>query len=410
MNEDSFGPSEVRAKANAMRLAAQCLYCGNNPTSHVLTRLKQRIDDFSQIFSIFERRLGPIVERASNLFSASLVPIFTSLGFIKFNDDVSHVLNRRSEVLWTEANRRGIKMRQMVIGGRFTDNYEVIFKDGRKIYFHSMPIPEDRGTTALDWLDNKLILKEKLLAAGIAVPKGAAFSKLKPMLKFFETLEKPVIVKPVSGSRGRHTTTFIYTEDQLKQAFKTGKQLSNKVVLEEHLVGSVYRGTIIGGKLIGVLRGDPPRITGNGKSTIAELIDTKNKNKPKGIKDFIISPLTEKFLGRNNMSLITILPKGKTIDLIEKIGVSYGGYSAEEFDICHPETKKILEAAGRLIDFPIIGFDFIISDITKSPATQKWGIIECNSLPFINLHHDPIGGTPINAAKHVWDLWEKDNS
>jgi hypothetical protein len=40
------------------------------------------------------------------------------------------------------------------------------------------------------------------------------------------------------------------------------------------------------------------------------------------------------------------------------------------------------------------------------PNNQKWGIIEANSLPFIDLHYWPLYGEPVNIASYVWDLWE----
>lgn len=89
--------------------------------------------------------------------------------------------------------------------------------------------------------------------------------------------------------------------------------------MEEHLIGSVYRGTMIDGKFTGNLRGDPPRVTGDGKHTIRELIEIKNQYKHPEIHDVIIKPQMEIFLARNNRSLEDILPSGKTIDLSEKI-------------------------------------------------------------------------------------------
>ena len=53
---------------------------------------------------------------------------------------------------------------------------------------------------------------------------------------------------------------------------------------------------------------------------------------------------------------------------------------------------------------PGVGFDFIIPNISKSWQEQKCGFIEVNSLPFINLHHDPLLGQPINVAAKVWDM------
>jgi hypothetical protein len=54
----------------------------------------------------------------------------------------------------------------------------------------------------------------------------------------------------------------------------------------------------------------------------------------------------------------------------------------------------------------ILGFDFITPSVEVDPDTVRWGIIECNSVPFINLHHDPLIGDPVNVAAKVWDLVE----
>ena len=78
----------------------------------------------------------------------------------------------------------------------------------------------------------------------------------------------------------------------------------------------------------------------------------------------------------------------------------------------------MLEHVAKFLNDPLIGVDFIIEDITKSwrePARnassitgaggeQHSGIIECNSLPFIDLHHYPLFGQPNNIAGKLWDL------
>jgi cyanophycin synthetase len=250
--------------------------------------------------------------------------------------------------------------------------------------------------------------QKKLLENNIPAPRGASVSSLDEALALFETLEKPVITKPRSGSRGRHTTTMVYTADQLKDAFTIAQMISPHVVLEEHIFGSVYRGTVIGGELIGVLAGDPPRVTGDGASTVRELIEKKNAARPQVIHEYKINPLTETFLKRSGYTLESVIPAGVTVDLSEKIGTSYGGSSTELFDTAHPKIKEYLKRAGAVVNDNLVGFDFIIPDPTADPDTQKWGIIECNTLPFINLHHDPVNGTPRNVAKHVWDLWIKE--
>ena len=137
------------------------------------------------------------------------------------------------------------------------------------------------------------------------------------------------------------------------------------------------------------------------------LIKAKNKTRETTVSEVAITDTLIEFLDKPGFSLETVLEQGRAIDLSEKIGISYGGNSEEIFDRTHPQIISTLERAAAVVHGEVIGFDFIIQDPTKDPSGQKWGIIECNSLPFINLHHFPLHGTPINVAGKIWDLWEK---
>ncbi|MBI3588813.1 MAG: hypothetical protein HY093_00140 [Candidatus Liptonbacteria bacterium] len=345
-----------------------------------------------------------LVSTISRPLSLPFVKFLKIIGLVNFNPNLENTDNPRIKVLFEEAKNRGIKMQSIDVLGKNIDYYLAKIKN-QKIIFNGLPRPPKTSNPGLWWMDDKKILKTKLASANIPTPKGESFSKFTPLLAHFNQLSKPVVVKPRLGSRGRHTTTFIQTESDLKKAYKIAKQLCHWVVLEEQLPGPIYRGTVIDGKLVGVLGGDPPKITGDGKNTIEELIVIKNQKKPAGVKDFKISPTTPEFLARLGYTLKSVLEKGKNLDLTEKIGVNYGGSSFEVTPQTHPSFKTHLEKAAQVVGDPVLGFDFIAEDITQSPDQQKWGIIECNSLPFINLHHDPLIGEPVNTAAAVWDLW-----
>ncbi len=385
----------------------KCLYCGNNPVPHRLTWFNETM---TVVLAPVSRRFmnGPIAGAILAPFEALGRPIgrlAERLGLIAYHSAPSDRTNDRAKFLWEEADRRGIMMERAVVLGRDNDQYRATIK-GKRLTFSGLPRPEGYPGSAEWWMDDKGALRRRLEAAGMPMPRGGYFSRYRPLLKLFRQLEKPVIIKPRLGSRGRHTTTHIHTEEQLEKAFRLAKQLCHWVIMEEHLIGSVYRGTLIDGKLAGVLGGHPPRVTGDGEHTIRELIAIKNQNRSDLIHDFIITEYTPEFLSRTGRTLDDVLPVGETIDLTEKIGVSYGGHSFEITEETHPETKRILEEAAAAVGDPMIGFDFIIEDIAGSPHGQKWGIIECNGLPFINLHHDPVEGKPQNVAKRVWDFVE----
>ena len=262
------------------------------------------------------------------------------------------------------------------------------------------------------------------------MPSGGCASTVSRAEEIFNLIQskgvfRPVIVKPRAGSRGRHTTTNIYNKEDLKKAFKIAKQLCYWVIVEEQLFGPVYRATVINGQLAGVLRGDAPKVTGDGSLNIGQLIKAKNTQPRPGVKDIVPDAVMERFLVRaigekyppfnfppilggergGRVSVFNIIPaKGETIALSEKIGVGYGGSSSEDYEICHPDNKELFLRAAKVLGDPIVGFDFIIPDITVSYKNQKCGFIEANSLPFINLHHDPLLGTPRNAAAMVWEM------
>ena len=382
-----------------------CLYCGNNPTSHITHKFYESLDILLGPLRqyTFGSWLGDLMDRLTDFVALGIFYTLKPLGLIRINRDINRIPYPRAKVLWEEALRRHIRMEEIKPFGQSIDLYRAYIQN-KPIYFMNLPRLENTSTSNLRWVDDKYLLKKTLLENHLPVAPGGSFTTLQTALSAFDVLNKPVIVKPRAGSRGRHTTTFVYTKEDLIQAYKIAKQLCHWVIVEEHLFGDIQRGTVIGGKLIGVLGGSPPRITGDGVSTIAQLIKIKDNQRPEKVKEIKTNPY---FMQRQNLTMETVLPKDKTVDLSEKIGVNYGGTSYDCTKETHPDTKAMLEQAGKILDCSILGFDFIIPDITKSYKEQKCGIIECNGAPFIQLHHDPLIGESINAAKYVWDLVEK---
>ncbi|MEO8065422.1 MAG: hypothetical protein ABI643_01020 [Candidatus Doudnabacteria bacterium] len=381
---------------------SKCIYCGNNPIPHRIHKFYSSIDiclepirrNFSQ------SRFGRATDKLTTWIALGLFHLLRPLGLIKINRDINLVPFPRAKALWQEAVDRGIELEEIKLFNRSIDLYRTKIR-GKQMYFMNLPRKQDVATSNLAWIDDKYLLKKRLLDNRFPVPAGGAYTNLSDAVKTFQALDKPVIVKPRSGSRGRHTTTNIYSEDDFIQAFKIAKQLCYWVIVEEHLFGDVQRGTVIGGKLVGVLGGSPPRVTGDGRQTIAELIKIKDAGRPDKVKETKVNPY---FMQRANLTMETVPENGKAVDLSEKIGVNYGGTSYDCTPETHPETKQMLQHAATVLDVSIVGFDFIVPDITRTYKEQKSGIIEANGAPFIQLHHDPLYGQSINAAKYVWDL------
>ena len=353
-------------------------------------------------------------------FGIFFVKIGLALKILSFNNDISQCKVPRAKVLWQEAIRRGIEMRELLLFGKPFDCYTASYKQkaiSYQLVFSGLPRPEEGNNSRLDLMDDKAVFKTWLEKEKIPISKGGSVWSFNQAKKVFRQIQKPVIVKPRAGSRGRHSTTFVDTEAELRKAFKIAKKLCFWVMVEEQLMGPVYRATLINFELCGVLRGDPPQVMGDGENSIRELIGIKNREKPSGVNDIVIDEGMGRFIERqiSNQSLnfkaqtlnpiFNYIPKrGEIVSLSEKIGLNYGGSSREDYEICHSDNKELFVAAAKVVRDPIVGFDFIIPDITKSWKEQRCGFIEANSLPFINLHHYPLLGKPRNVAAKVWDM------
>jgi len=66
-----------------------------------------------------------------------------------------------------------------------------------------------------------------------------------------------------------------------------------------------------------------------------------------------------------------------------KVSRSYGASTTEIEDI-HPDNEKLFVRIAQVLDDPLVGIDFMIDDMARSWKDQKCGVIECNSLPFID--------------------------
>ncbi|MFA6353336.1 MAG: hypothetical protein WCW93_00140 [Candidatus Paceibacterota bacterium] len=384
-----------------------CKDCEPAQESHLMAYTSVVFDLIDEpFFNLMERLFKNTAETISDKITLPFfnLMVFLKLGYFSLQPDKKDTW--RTKCFWDEAIRRGIKMREFHLGP-IRDGFVAEYK-GKTIIFDGLPRPGFQESEALKWMDNKGTMKEKFLTEGLPVAKGGvAFTKNKA-LKIFNSVTKPVITKPNLGSRSRHTMIHINTKEDLLIGFKKAKKLSPLVVVEEELNGYLFRGTLIGGKLVGVVKRDQPQAEGNGIQTVEQLLEIENKRLERNGPIFhkiIIDKEAEKELKRQNIKLDEVIEKGKVVTFSQKTSRGCGGTTTEVTDIVHPDNIEMLEHIAKFLADPLIGVDFIIEDITKSwKEEQHCGIIECNSLPFIDLHHYPLFGKPNNVAGKLWDL------
>ncbi len=384
-----------------------CKDCEPAQEIHWVTHLSVVMSYVGQpLFDFMELLFKSTAEAISHSASIPFLKLMTFCGFGHFSNRPDKKDTLRTRCFWEEAERRGIKMVEFHMGP-VRDSFIAEYKN-KKINFDGLPRPEEMKSDSLKWMDNKGIMKIKFMKEGLPVAKGGTAFTERKALKIFNSIRKPVITKPNLGSRSRHTMIHLNTPEDLMMGFKKAKKLSPLVVIEEELNGFLFRATLIGGKLVGVVRRDQPEVHGDGVHTVRELMEEENKRPERNGPIFhkiIMDKETEKEFKRQHITLDDVPEKGRTVFFSQKTSRGCGGTTTEVTDLIHPENKIMLEKLGAYLKDPLVGVDFIIERIEEPWYTeQHCGIIECNSLPFIDLHHYPLFGKPNNVAGKLWDL------
>lgn len=395
------------------RLRAYCPDCGPAGVWHFSERLAVRINGAIRMVNIPMVVVRWMRPAATKLRPGRLAPAAAkaaaAIGLGKIVKQPDEHINWRARVLWEEAERRGIVMHEFRLFGLPRDIFYATW-NGDTIAFDGLPRGPFANNASLDWMDDKGIILEKFRAAGIPVPQGTSVKTVAAAEKAFRQITgagaPAVIVKPAVGSRSRHTYTHITDLTALRTAFLKAKQLSPHVVVEEELSGFVFRITLIDGKIAGVMRREPPHVIGDGTHTVRELVTAENENPLRHgpiFHEIMIDEHTPDVLAKQGLSFDAVPAAGRMVIIHPKVSRTYGASTTEITDI-HPDNRKMFMEIAKVLDNPVVGVDFMIDDMARSWKEVRCGVIECNSLPFIDLHHFPLKGPSRNAAGDIWDL------
>ncbi len=239
---------------------------------------------------------------------------------------------------------------------------------------------------------DKSITKEVLSKSGISVPEGKRFPQEaadEEIITYAHTLGFPLVVKPTNGDMGIGVVPNIQSEDELKKALQYVRYELKfpDVIVEQYIAGKEYRVYVVNNEVVSAIHRIPANVTGDGISTIKQLIEKKNferKQNPR-LMSCLIKMKQEMidFLHRKGYTLETVPPKGETVFLTEKSNVSAGGDPIDAFEQLPDAVKKLSVSALRALpNMAHGGIDVIIDEqkqsgfiIELSGRTQIGGVL-----------------------------------
>ncbi|MEQ9063674.1 MAG: cyanophycin synthetase [Vicingaceae bacterium] len=259
---------------------------------------------------------------------------------------------------------------------------------------------------ASDKEDTKYLLEQ----AEIPVPKGDIVRTEEGLKIALDRMGYPVVIKPISGNHGRGITTNITSLEGAIIAFAAAKKVSNSVIIEQFIVGDDYRLLVIDYKLVSAAKRNPASVTGDGKSTIQQLIDQVNEDDRRGyghekvLTQITVDGMTEGILKQHGYTLKSVLKKAEVLKLKDTANLSTGGTSEDVTDLVHPYNIFMAERIARIIGLDICGIDVMTNDISSALPETGGAILEVNAGPGFRMHLAPTIGLPRNVAANVVDM------
>ncbi len=266
------------------------------------------------------------------------------------------------------------------------------------------------SSIAVDLASNKDETKRMLQEAAIPVAKGVCISKIEEVKEAIDKIGFPLVFKPLDGNHGRGASINVKTEEEANAAFEHAKHYSRRIIVEKFVTGFDFRILVINYKFIAAALREPANVTGDGASTIQQLIETENKDPRRGfghenvLTEISIDRETTEQLSKKGYNLDTILPKGELCYLKGTANLSTGGTSTDVTDMVHPTNIFIFERISRVIGLDICGIDIMATNLSEPLEDTGGVVLEVNAAPGFRMHLAPAKGLPRNVAAPVIDM------
>jgi len=271
-------------------------------------------------------------------------------------------------------------------------------------------VTSDTSSIGVEIACDKEDTKHLLGQAQVPVPKGDIIRSERGLKEAIGYVGYPIVLKPINGNHGRGITANVNNWEDALVAFEAAKAISRSVIVEKYITGEDYRLLVINYKLVAAAKRTPAHIEGDGSSTIQQLIDSVNEDPRRGyghekvLTIIKVDDMTKGILEAAELTLDSVLPEGKILQLKDTANLSTGGTATDVLDLVHPANVFMAERISKIIGLDICGIDVMTSDISVPLKETGGAVLEVNAGPGFRMHLAPTSGLPRNVAFPVIDM------
>jgi cyanophycin synthetase len=232
------------------------------------------------------------------------------------------------------------------------------------------------GAIAESIAQDKDLTRALLSSVGVPVPEGRPVTDAEDAWEAAQEIDAPVVVKPQFGNHGRGVATNLSTREQVVAAFEAARKEGKEVIVEKYAPGYDHRLLVVGNKVVAAARREPPKVVGDGVSTVAQLVAEVNKDPRRSdghgtVLSYVkIDEIARAVLAEQGLTPDSVPSAGQEVLIRRNANLSTGATAIDVTDEVHPSVAEQAVDAARVIGLDIAGVDIICQDI-RQPLNEQ---------------------------------------
>ena len=288
-------------------------------------------------------------------------------------------LGHYTQILVDEAVRRGIvvEVGDAAIG-------ELTMTHGGTRHTMLESLTDLTSAVAFRRCDHKGLTREVMTRAGLRVPAGREATGDDADVAFLEEWGD-LVVKPARGEQGWGITVGVTTVPDLHDAIDAARDVHPEVLLEQRCPGEDVRVVVIGGEVVAAAVRRPATVVGDGRSSIAELVERLGEAKTAaGVEPVAMDDTTLACIATAGHGPDDVLASGERLAVRRTANLHTGGTITDITDTLAPALADVARRAADAIDIPVLGLDLMVPDLDGA----DYVVIEANEQPGL-ANHEP---------------------
>lgn len=281
---------------------------------------------------------------------------------------------------------------------------------GKYRKFIRATITSDTNLIAVETADNTYLTYQMLKDAGVPVIETVRAESVETIHAFWAAVQSPLAIKPADGHGGEGVSLNVNDPAAIDRAFEYASRVDPLVLAQPMVAGQRFRMLVIDDQLVAASQVSPPIMKGDGRHTIAELIEIMNTDPARGIGDksrlsrVVVDDVSLRILADSGLTPDSVPKLGQQLPLQISAAMRLGGSSTDVTDQVHPMNRFLAERAAKVIGLNIAGIDVLAPNLKTSLLTNGGAVLTVIAAPDFRVHLLPTQGKRRDVATPVVNM------